>query len=82
MRKMQENVTLVKEINDLRREIKEMKLHQRQQAMSGSASTTNLEGPEVQRLRQRIEELESGSMVANRPTSRERLPTMEGVAPP
>jgi len=82
MRMMQENVTLVKEINDLRREIKEMKLHQRQQAMSGSASTTNLEGPEVQRLRQRIEELESGSMVANRPTSRERLPTMEGVAPP
>ena len=36
---------------------------------------------EVQRLRQRVEELEAGSQVANRPTSRERLPTMEGVTP-
>jgi len=86
MRMMQENVTLVKEINDLRREIKQMKLLQRQAAMGGGGSTTSGfgggGGEEVMRLRQRVEELESGSQVANRPTSRERLPNMEGVNPP
>merc|ERR1719440_2281210 len=39
MRMMQENVTLVKEINDLRREIKQMKMVQRANAMAGGAST-------------------------------------------
>ena len=82
MRMMGENVALVKEINDLRREIKQMKLIQRQQATSGGTSGFDgAGGAEVQRLRQRVEELEAGSQVANRPTSRERLPTMEGVTP-
>lgn len=88
MRMMQENVSLVKEINELRREIKQMKMSQRAQAMLGSGSTTKLgrnsysEGPngdEVARLRQRIDELESGSAVAMRPISRERLPAMDGM---
>ena len=95
MRMMQENVTLAKENNDLRREIKQMKMAQRAQAMGGS-STTGFGGnggaggggggggassAETARLRQRIDELEAGAMVANRPTSRERLPQMEGVTP-
>ena len=90
MRMMQENVSLVKEINELRREIKQMKMSQRAQAMLGSGtSTTKLgrggysDGPgndEVARLRQRIDELESGSAVAMRPISRERLPQMDGMA--
>eukprot|EP00966_Prymnesium_polylepis_P291319 6728865-Prymnesium_polylepis.1 len=42
MRMMQENVSLVKEINELRREIKQMKMSQRAQAMLGSTSTTKL----------------------------------------
>ena len=87
MRMMQENVSLVKEINELRREIKQMKMSQRAQAMLGS-TTSKLRGfegsggpggDEVARLRQRIDELESGSAVAMRPISRERLPTMDGV---
>ena len=45
-RMMQENVSLIKEINDLRREIKGMKLAQRAKdlAGSGSGSTLNVRG--------------------------------------
>jgi len=93
MRMMQENVSLVKEVNELRREIKQMKMSQRAQAMLGSGSTSKLDrggsgggfisdgqsGDEVARLRQRITDLESGSVVATRPISREQLPTMDGM---
>ena len=88
MRMMQENVTLVKEINDLRREIKQMRMAQRANAMAGASGGKGGSGGgdmggggEAARLRQRIDELEAGAMVANRPTSRERLPAMEGVTP-
>jgi len=92
MRMMQENVTLVKEINDLRREIKQMKMQQRAAAMSGGSTASDFgggggaggggaSGAEITRLRQRVDELEAGSTVANRPTSRERLPVMEGMVP-
>jgi len=89
MRMMQENVSLVKEINELRREIKQMKMSQRAQAMLGSGSGAKLTygggfgdapgGDELPKLRQRIDELESGSAVSMRPVSRERLPTMDGM---
>jgi len=77
MRMMQENVTLVKEINDLRREIKQMKMAQRANAMAGSGSGGGGAGDmggagEAARLRQRIDELEAGATIAQRPASRER----------
>ena len=96
-RMMQENVALIKEINDLRRELKGMKLAQRAKDLAGSGSSANVGEPsnmaeavqeigarkeEIRRLRTRVDELEAGSTVAMRPVSRERLPTMEGVTAP
>merc|ERR1711998_251400 len=101
---MQENVSLIREINELRREIKVMKHSQRQKELAGASprgsgpkvdhapgAPTNIvaavqeievQKGEIQRLRQRIDELESGSTVAMRPISREKLPTMEGFHDP
>eukprot|EP00965_Chrysotila_dentata_P228268 6196513-Pleurochrysis_carterae.AAC.3 len=92
MRMMQENVSLIKEINELRREIKGMKMAQRAKDMAGGSvrmlkSTSNLgsdgdismQTSEVQRLRQRIEQLESGSTMMGKSASREVLPHMEGM---
>ena len=82
---MQENVTLVKEINDLRREIKQMKMAQQAAAMAGTGSVAGRKGGgagdmggggEAARLRQRIDELEAGATIAQRPASRERAVEM------
>ena len=44
-RMMQENVALIKEINDLRRELKGMKLAQRAKDLAGSGSGTSVGEP-------------------------------------
>ena len=90
MRMMQENVSLVKEINELRREIKEMKMAQRAKDLGvGMASSKgggakggggDVSADEVARLKQRIGELESGSL-AKRPASREGPAMDSGVHP-
>ena len=101
MRIMQENVALIKEINELRREIKALKQGPRPPAPPpggngketpvansgrGSRAVTSsveaakeieMQREEIRRLRSRLEELERNPIV-NRPTSREKLPTMEG----
>mmetsp|Transcript_155 Transcript_155/g.483 ORF Transcript_155/g.483 Transcript_155/m.483 type:complete len:1201 (-) Transcript_155:691-4293(-) len=89
MRIMQENVALIKEINDLRREIKTLKqgsaLHPGGPSAPPTAGGVTLDAAreiemqreEIRRLRERIEFLE-GTAVLNRPRSRERLPAMEG----
>ena len=82
MRMMQENVTLVKEINDLRREIKQMKMLQRANSLTGPTNTTTGGGDmggEAARLRQRIDELEAGSTLSQRPISRERPVELSGI---
>ena len=93
-RMMQENVSLIKEINDLRRELKSMKLAERPKYSDGSGAGQNPGEPsnmvheigarneEIRWLRTRVDELEAGSAVAMRPVSRERLPAMEGVTAP
>ena len=89
MRMMQENVTLVKEINDLRREIKQMQMAQRANAMAGTSSGVGGGkgggdmggGGEAARLRQRIDELESGATIVQRPSSRERPTELVPGAP-
>eukprot|EP00217_Crustomastix_stigmatica_P010708 CAMPEP_0183813298 /NCGR_PEP_ID=MMETSP0803_2-20130417/52843_1 /TAXON_ID=195967 /ORGANISM="Crustomastix stigmata, Strain CCMP3273" /LENGTH=1181 /DNA_ID=CAMNT_0026058151 /DNA_START=28 /DNA_END=3573 /DNA_ORIENTATION=- len=73
MRIMQENVTLIKEINELRRELKALKQAQRVNADSkggraagatpvdsgaGSAKELEMQRAEIKRLRDRVEELE------------------------
>jgi len=84
MRMMQENVTLVKEINDLRREIKQMKMVQRANSMAGTTGKmlgNDMGGSgEAARLRQRIDELEAGATIAQRPVSRERAIEMPAAA--
>jgi len=89
MRMMQENVTLVKEINELRREIKQMKMAQRAASLTGMGASMKGGGGggdmggggEAARLRQRIDELEAGATIAQRPVSRERAIEMPGAAP-
>merc|ERR1719235_1485102 len=44
MRMMQENVSLIKEINELRREIKGMKMAQRAKDMAGTGSSMSASG--------------------------------------
>mmetsp|Transcript_21132 Transcript_21132/g.47585 ORF Transcript_21132/g.47585 Transcript_21132/m.47585 type:complete len:661 (-) Transcript_21132:39-2021(-) len=100
MRIMNENVALVKEINELRREIKSLKQGPRppgvpngketpqfstgsgrgSRAVSSSveaAKEIEMQRDEIRRLRQRLDELEQNPIM-NRPTSREKLPPMEG----
>jgi hypothetical protein len=99
MRIMQENVALIKEINELRREIKALKQGPRPpagnakdtpQVASGRGSravTSSVEAAkeiemqreEIRRLRNRLDELERNPII-NRPTSREKLPAMEGFS--
>jgi len=107
MRIMQENVSLIKEINELRREIKGLKqgvrpaggqaiANGKETPMGSSgrgsrAATASVEAAreieiqreEIMRLRHKVELLEG---IANRPTSREKLPPMdgftEGMEPP
>ena len=81
---MQENVALIKEINDLRREIKSLKTSVRAPpgksgGKDGQAKEIEMQRDTIRRLRERIEMLEA-TAVASRPTSRERLPRMEGFA--
>ncbi|KAJ1470583.1 hypothetical protein T484DRAFT_1847301 [Baffinella frigidus] len=103
MRIMQENVALIKEINELRREIKALKVGARPPAgaagqgqgkdtpVSGRNSQSRgysssaevqkeveMQRDEIRRLRSRIDELQGVN--TNRPTSREKLPPMEGFA--
>ena len=74
---------LREQINELRREIKQMKMAQSANAMSGGPGPSSAGGgAEVARLRQRIEELESGATMAQRPASRERALEMPGGAGP
>ena len=99
MRIMQENVALIKEINELRREIKALKQAPRGPAPGGNGKDTpqvasgrgsravtssveaakeiEMQREEIRRLRSRLDELERNPIV-NRPTSREKLPAMEG----
>eukprot|EP00286_Rhodomonas_abbreviata_P019738 CAMPEP_0181309260 /NCGR_PEP_ID=MMETSP1101-20121128/11919_1 /TAXON_ID=46948 /ORGANISM="Rhodomonas abbreviata, Strain Caron Lab Isolate" /LENGTH=1189 /DNA_ID=CAMNT_0023415733 /DNA_START=168 /DNA_END=3733 /DNA_ORIENTATION=- len=103
MRIMQENVSLIKEINELRREIKGLKQGPRpvqaplppngKETPMGSsgrgsrAATASVEAAkeiemqreEILRLRQRLESVQ-GNPIANRPTSREKLPPMDGFS--
>jgi len=89
---MNENVILIKEINELRREIKMLK----SQALAkkgdsdvlgtsiGSARADDahreieMQRMEIQRLRQRIDDLERQLYARGRPVSSEKLPPMEG----
>eukprot|EP01006_Ploeotia_vitrea_P032137 TRINITY_DN64396_c0_g1_i1.p1 TRINITY_DN64396_c0_g1~~TRINITY_DN64396_c0_g1_i1.p1 ORF type:complete len:1185 (+),score=181.09 TRINITY_DN64396_c0_g1_i1:77-3631(+) len=87
---MNENVVLIKEINELRREIKT--LRSQAQSKSDKDGTTSqgsarmeelqreieIQRMEIQRYRQRIEELERQLHAKGRPISREKLPPMEG----
>ena len=92
LRIMQENVALIKEINELRREIKMLKVAAAsgQGVASGGASAATERELEVQRdmigkLREEIRAKEDriGALEAQimpRPMSRERLPPMDGFA--
>lgn len=77
---MLENVGLVKEINDLRKEIKVMKQHQRDLEMSGEGESTIEQEQhalaEISRQRDRIKSLTDAlnNIKAKRPASREILP--------
>jgi len=95
---MHENVALIKEINELRREIKALKQGGmrppgagptgKDTPASGRASSSRMGGDmgkeidmqreEIRRLRNRVDELEG--IDRTRPTSREKLPPMEGFA--
>eukprot|EP00163_Fabomonas_tropica_P019041 TRINITY_DN334_c0_g1_i4.p1 TRINITY_DN334_c0_g1~~TRINITY_DN334_c0_g1_i4.p1 ORF type:complete len:1057 (+),score=414.00 TRINITY_DN334_c0_g1_i4:945-4115(+) len=92
MRIMQENVALIKEINELRREIRTI-LQQQQDKMVGVGNRSGrrpgsqqlvgqreieMQREEIKRLRDRIAELEGGNGYPPRPHSREKLPPMEG----
>jgi cilia- and flagella-associated protein 57 len=87
LRIMQENVALIKEINELRREIKMLK--SAAQRFSGSAGTGTASKEldsqraaimdlkeQVREKEERIAELEA--QIVPRPMSRERLPPMDG----
>lgn len=107
LRVMQENTALIKEINELRREIRTLKsklsggapapvsgatrqannFSDTQALSEGLKKEMDMQRDLIARLREdgmakeaRIRQLEG--MVAPRPTSRERLPPMEGFAPP
>eukprot|EP01012_Entosiphon_sulcatum_P014150 TRINITY_DN1923_c0_g1_i1.p1 TRINITY_DN1923_c0_g1~~TRINITY_DN1923_c0_g1_i1.p1 ORF type:complete len:1205 (+),score=349.53 TRINITY_DN1923_c0_g1_i1:90-3704(+) len=88
---MNENVILIREINELRREIKMLRSATQvakleKDPTSGSVSSAREEGQreiemqrlEIHRLRQRVDELERQLHARGRPTSSERLPPMEG----
>lgn len=87
LRIMQENVALIKEINELRREIKILKSSGSRQVAQGpdSVCTRELEAQrglignlreEIKSKEERIAQLEA--QIVPRPMSRERLPPMEG----
>ena len=91
---MQENMDLIKEINELRREMKALKsMEQWRKATQRPSSSPGvgeeldqkdkeieMQKQEISRLRARIEELEAamGKKPPSRPISREKLPPMEG----
>uniref|UniRef100_A0A7S0VMW2 Cilia- and flagella-associated protein 57 n=1 Tax=Hemiselmis tepida TaxID=464990 RepID=A0A7S0VMW2_9CRYP len=95
---MHENVALIKEINELRREIKALKqggmrppgggATGKDTPASGRATSSrmgadpskeiDMQREEIRRLRNRVDELEG--VDRTRPTSREKLPPMEGFA--
>ena len=86
VRVMLENVSLIKEINELRKEIKSMKQSQRAKELSGGgakgpggalgvASELEMNRGEIRRLRERLQELEANTF---RPKSREQLPPLDG----
>jgi len=97
---MNENVVLIKEINELRREIKMLKsaaqAKTEKEGLGGSIGSARTEDAqreiemqrmEIQRLRQRIDDLERQLFARGRPVSHEKLPPMEGfdgpgVSPP
>jgi polyhydroxyalkanoate synthesis regulator phasin len=91
---MNENVTLIREINELRREIKNIRsgsqLKADKDGISGGESARaddaqkeiEMQRTEMQRLRQRIDDLERQLHARGRPVSREKLPPMEGFEPP
>ena len=93
MRIMQENVALIKEINELRREMKAMKAQAQAERLAGTSMGGGTGAPgggkelqiqreQIRQLRERIDQLEGGrppSAISSRPGSRERLPPMEGL---
>jgi len=94
MRIMQENVALIKEINELRREMKAMKAQAQAERLAGTSFGSSrgpapqaekeiaIQREQIRQLRERIDQLESGrpaSAISSRPGSRERLPPMEGL---
>jgi WD40 repeat protein/phage terminase small subunit len=94
MRIMQENVALIKEINELRREMKAMKAQAQAERLAGTSFGSSrgpapqaekelaIQREQIRQLRERIDQLETGrppSAISSRPGSRERLPPMEGL---
>ena len=94
MRIMQENVALIKEINELRREMRAMKAQAQAERLAGTSFGSSrgpapqaekelaIQREQIRQLRERIDQLESGrpaSAISSRPGSRERLPPMEGL---
>eukprot|EP00998_Keelungia_sp_KM082_P011069 NODE_72_length_2822_cov_65.725788_g68_i0.p1 GENE.NODE_72_length_2822_cov_65.725788_g68_i0~~NODE_72_length_2822_cov_65.725788_g68_i0.p1 ORF type:complete len:921 (-),score=372.38 NODE_72_length_2822_cov_65.725788_g68_i0:59-2716(-) len=89
---MNENVVLIKEINELRREIKMLRsVAQAKPEKDGAQGATatrvedqqaqreiEMQRMEIQRLRQRVDELERQVHAKGRPASKERLPPMDG----
>lgn len=89
LRIMQENVALIKEINELRREIKTLKnaAARSSVAVAGAVDTRQLDMQRdlIGTLRQDIEAKEARiaqleAQIMPRPMSRERLPPMDGLA--
>jgi hypothetical protein len=85
VRVMLENVSLIKEINELRKEIKSMKQSQRAKELAGGGAKgpggmdvnaeLEINRGEIRRLRERLQELEASTF---RPKSREQLPPLDG----
>ena len=95
MRVMQENVTLIREINDLRREQKAIKAAAKADTGGGGGGGGGKDGREIEMQRQQIAQLRAqlgemdgrpASQMSSRPGSRERLPPMDyeglGAPPP